>query len=78
LRLWLGAIVEDEVLIDGTDGERRNKYGDGVGRRDSAAFLARRIEIWMPESMLSNVQGAVVVKYAEDLYTDLALRVFEV
>ena len=79
LRRRLGAVVEDEVLIGGTIRERRSKYGDVVGRRDSAPTGARAsIEIWMPVSTRSDVQGAVVVKYAEDLQTDIALRVFEV
>jgi hypothetical protein len=75
LRRRLGAIVEDEVLIDGTNEERRKKYGEGVGRRDSAY---RPIEIWMPESTRNNVQRVVVIKYVEDQHTELAPRVFEV
>jgi|UniRef100_A0A804LCL2 hypothetical protein len=73
-RRWLGAVVEDEVLVVGADRERRGKPGRGVGRRDAAPFGASsRIEICKPWSIREE-QGAVVVEDAEDLQGDLALR----
>jgi hypothetical protein len=77
-RRWLGAAVEDEVLVVGADRERRDKPGRGVGRRDAAPFDASRIEICRPSWSIGDEQGAIVVEDADDPQGDLVLIVSQV
>lgn len=76
-RRSLGAVVEDEVLIDGADREWPTELGGGVGPRDMAVTGAVEVVHLLD---IGDKQGAVAVEDVDDLELELPvlLRVTEI
>lgn len=76
-RRRLGAVVEDEVLVERAVGEREAEFGGGVGRGDMAPFFTGTVE-GVELVGVGDEQGEVAVEDAEDAEPVLAAVVPEV
>lgn len=73
-----GAVVEDEVLVEGADGERVPDFGGRVGRGDMAALGAGPTVEVLELVGVGDEQGAVVDEDVEDPQPVVGLVVPEV